>query len=637
MSAYRLGENSAKGAVGPIDADADAREIAEIRQILSGSIKEEHHRLLLQLLSGPDFEKPLGLPALDQHRSVYERLVKLAERLPAGAGDLSDPSIIAAMAEWTAVNDPSLCVAALIHYGLCIGSLVELGADNARAKRYVQELAAGRKLGAFMISELGGGNSQLATRTEARFDPATREFVVHTPDDGALKIGNVCINHRDNFGVLCARLIVGSADCGVFAFAVDLATPQEPLPGVRLSAPMEMPLVPFDYGLVGFDHVRVPFDAWLPDGASIDASGRFHDPLNDASQRLARTLTAAQNIWGPASVALAAVSRTAAAQALHFSAHRTSMARVGREVPLLSFSTQQRVLLRALATSYVMTAFANEAANEWGDALLRRSQLNRAGEASMMWAPWSTTNRKLALVKAHTAWATEEVVTQCRKHCGVAGVLLVNRFLDYLGLGQVFNDASGNNFLILLDTARMLASGAIAPSSSRATGGEWAETRRAADALRAREHQLIRTLTHEVGERSAHGEDPLEVWNPLLPTAHDAADAYALNLAIDAAVMATDTATSESVRSVLRDLTSLFVFDRAHQHAAWLISEGLVDAQQYAVFDAAITRLCDTLLPHVDTLIRAFGHAHSVVRSPIADPAQRYATALARQLNMPAA
>ncbi len=77
---------------------------------------------------------------------------------------------------------------------------------------------------------------------------------------------------------------------------------------MRLSQPMEMPLVPFDYGLVGFDHVRVPFEAWLSDGASIDSSARFSDPLGDPTKRLARSLTAAQNIWGPGSIALAAAA-----------------------------------------------------------------------------------------------------------------------------------------------------------------------------------------------------------------------------------------------------------------------------------------------------------------------------------------
>ncbi|WP_155257361.1 MULTISPECIES: hypothetical protein [Burkholderia] len=134
MNAYQM-EN------GGISGSSPARptiapEIDEIRDTLSGLAKPDHRRLLIQLLSSADFDKPLDRHSVDLHRSTYDRLVKLAGRLPAAAGNLSDPSLLSAIAEWTAVNDPSLCIAALIHYGLCIGSLVELGKDNARAQEY---------------------------------------------------------------------------------------------------------------------------------------------------------------------------------------------------------------------------------------------------------------------------------------------------------------------------------------------------------------------------------------------------------------------------------------------------------------------------------------------------------------------
>ncbi|KVU40764.1 hypothetical protein WK66_24055 [Burkholderia ubonensis] len=611
-------------------------EIDEIRDTLSGLTKPDHRRLLIQLLSSANFDKPLDRNSVDLHRSTYDRLVRLAGRLPAAAGDLSDPSLLSAIAEWTAVSDPSLCIAALIHYGLCIGSLVELGKGNVRAQEYASELAAGRKVGAFMITEIGGGNSQLATRTEARFDAASRTFVLHTPDDGALKFTNVGVNDLDKLGIVCARVVVDERDCGVFAFAVDLSTREGPLPGVRLSAPAEIPLVPFDYGLAGFDRVRVPFDAWLSDGASIDTDGRFHDPLGDANGRLVRTLTAPENVWAMGAIGLAAVSRTCVAQALHYSTHRSSMARIAPETSLMRYSTQQRGLLRALATSYVMTCFANEAAREWAHALHGRAQPDRTVSSFMMWAPWSSTNRKLALVKALTAWAAEEVAAECRLRCGVAGDLLVNRYLDYQGLGHVFNDAGGNNFLILLDTARTLAAAPAASAESDEVGSNWPEAARdAIAALRARERRLIRSLTDQVDDRTASGVDSLDVWNPLLPRARDAAETYGLNLALDAALAAADAIASEPARTLLRDLAALFAIDRAQRHGGWLISEGVMDPSRYRQLDAAFDALCERLVPHVDTFVEAFGHPHPVVRSPISDPARDYAASLARMLRVP--
>ncbi|MET1534273.1 acyl-CoA dehydrogenase family protein [Burkholderia sola] len=634
MNAYQMENGALSGS--PAVRPTIAPEIDEIRDALSGLTNPEHRRLLIQLLSSAEFDKPLDRHAVDLHRSTYDRLVRLAGRLPAAAGDLSDPSLLSAVAEWTAVNDPSLCIAALIHYGLCIGSLVELGKGNARAKAYADALAAGHKVGAFMITEIGGGNSQLATRTEARFDAASRTFVLHTPDDGALKFTNVGVNDLDKLGIVCARVIVDERDCGVFAFAVDLSTQEGPLPGVRLSAPAEIPLVPFDYGLAGFDHVRVPFDAWLSDGASIDADGRLHDPLGDPNGRLVRTLTAPENVWAMGAIGLAAVSRTCIAQALRYSTHRSSMARIAPETSLMRYSTQQRGLLRALATSYVMTCFANEAAREWAHALQGRAQPDRTAATFMMWAPWSSTNRKLALVKALTAWAAEEVAVECRLRCGVAGDLLVNRYLDYQGLGHVFNDAGGNNFLILLDTARMLAAVPAPSAVPDQAGIDWpAATRDAIAALRVREHRLIRSLAERVDAGTTSGGDSLDVWNPLLPSARDAAEAYGLNLALDAARATADAVSSEPARTLLRDLVALFAIDRAQRHGGWLISEDVLDASRYRQLDAAIDDLCARLVPHVDTFVEAFGHPHPVVRSPISDPAHDYAASLARMLHVP--
>ncbi|WP_095211547.1 acyl-CoA dehydrogenase [Burkholderia sp. ABCPW 11] len=634
MNAYQLENGGISGS--PSARPTIAPEIDEIRDTLSGLTTPDHRRLLIQLLSSADFDKPLDRHSVDLHRSTYDRLVKLAGRLPAAAGNLSDPSLLSAIAEWTAVNDPSLCIAALIHYGLCIGSLVELGKGNARAQEYASELAAGRKVGAFMITEIGGGNSQLATRVEARFDAASRSFVLHTPDDGALKFTNVGVNDLDKLGIVCARVIVDERDCGVFAFAVDLSTREGPLPGVRLSAPAEIPLVPFDYGLAGFDRVRVPFDAWLADGASIDTDGRFHDPLGDPNGRLVRTLTAPENVWAMGAIGLAAVSRTCVAQALRYSTHRSSMARIAPETSLMRYSTQQRALLRALATSYVMTCFANEAAREWALALHGRAQPDRTASSFMMWAPWSSTNRKLALVKALTAWAAEEVAAECRLRCGVAGDLLVNRYLDYQGLGHVFNDAGGNNFLILLDTARTLAAAPAASAGSDEGGSNWpAPARDAIAALRARERRLIRSLADQVDDRTASGVDSLDVWNPLLPRARDAAEAYGLNLALDAALAAADAVASEPARALLRDLAALFAIDRAQRHGGWLISEGVMDPSGYRQLDAATDALCARLVPHVDTFVEAFGHPHPVVRSPISDPTHDYAASLARMLRVP--
>ena len=150
---------------------------------------------------------------------------------------------------------------------------------------------------------------------------------------------------------------------------------------------------------------------------------------------------------------------------------------------------------------------------------------------------------QLSLVKALT---TDELITECRLRCGVAGQLTVNRYTEYEGLAHVFNDAGGNNFLILLDMARTLMSTPSPATEPVPIDAPLAENAGIAlNQLREREYRLIRTLAENVTTRPAGGLDPLEVWNPLLRTARDVAKAYGLGIAMQTAITADETIDDE--------------------------------------------------------------------------------------------
>ncbi|SMF98387.1 acyl-CoA dehydrogenase family protein [Burkholderia singularis] len=617
-----------------LDNHDAAAPAARIRRILSSPIQPAMHDMLAGLMMDQRCRHRVGWSARAQHYSTYERMLGLAGKLPRGAGDLSDPSLLLGVAEWAAVNDPSVCFLFLIQYALCIGTLVELGKDNVYARKYALELAQGTKAGAYMITEIGNSNSQIAVRVEARYDAQAREFVLHTPDDGALKFTNVGINNLDKIGIVCARLFVDEKDCGVFAFVLDISDRHGPRPGVRLSSPAEIAYLPLDYGFAGFDNVRVPFEAWLSDGATIDAAGRFHDPLDSANARMVRSLIAPDNIWAMSGSALCAVARASAAQTLSYSMRRSSAARIAAEVPLLSYYSQRRAVFRALATSYVTTCFAKDAARQWGDTLHRRAAPKDEETQHIVWAPWSATNKRLSLVKALTTWATEEVIAECRLHCGVAGQLTVNRYIEYEGLAHAFNDAGGNNFLILLDMARTLVSTPLPDAPPVPVDVPLPENAASAfNRLRTREYRLTRQLTEDVAARTAEGFDLLDIWNPLLPIARDAAQAHGLCMAMQTAISMAETVDDVEGRTILRDLSALFILDQTDRHAAWLMSEALLSDQEYRSIGVSIDRLCERLVRYADTLVAAFGYPHAVIQSPVSDPDADYVTSLLRAVN----
>ncbi|MFE2104385.1 acyl-CoA dehydrogenase [Kitasatospora sp. NPDC059463] len=606
--------------------------VRAITDVLAGPVAPGTRAAVASLLTQDALRPAEGLRALDLHRSTYDRLARLVRHLPASGIDSTDPAALLALAEWTAVVDPSLCIATVIHYALCIGTLAEFAHDDPTAVGYLRALESGGLAGAFMITEIGAGNSQLAVRTEAVFDPAAREFVLHTPDDGALKFTNAGISDRPKLGVVCARLVVGGADRGVFPFVLMLSDGAGPRPGVRMSSPAEIPLVPFDYALAGFDHVRLPYIAWLRDTARIDPDGAFHDPLGDPDLRLLRTLVGPENVWAMASVALAAVGRASAALALGHSVRRRTMARIAPESVLLNYRTQRRALFGALATSYVATCLANDAARDWSDRIRGRRSPGTAATAPMTWAPWAPANRALALAKAVAAWAAEETAAECRLRCGVAGELAVNRFQSYEGLGHVFNDAGGNNLLTLLDTARALVAAPdirhppTAPDVASPT-----DPRRWLFLARSLEYRLVAELSDAVAGEVARSRDSFDRWNPHLETAREAGRAHADRRALEAAVTTTAAVADPRARSLLHTLTAVHALRHQQRAAGRLIGEGLLETGHHRSTEDALNELCDTLADHTDALVEAFGYPPTATGAPLGHVGS-YASALAGRL-----
>ncbi|WP_420235032.1 acyltransferase domain-containing protein [Pseudomonas sp. ABY48] len=608
------------------------RTVRSLVDAIEGGISKEMSGQAAQILASLDLSHRIGMDNHELHRGTYARLRALIKALPANIRLFDEPGLMLALSQSLGVIDPSLFIAFAIQYGLCVGTLIEFEQGNPGAIRLRQALESGEKVGAYMITEIGSSNSQIANRTEAVFDLASRSFTLHTPDNGALKFTNVGISDQAKIGVVCARLKIDGRDCGVYPFALDISDHRGPRPGGRLSSPAEIPLVPFDYGLAGFDHVQLPYCAWLSGSAFIDEQGVLHDSLTEPDERLVRTLVAPAHVWAMAAVAMCAVARASVGLALSHSLRRSTMARIGADASLLSYSTQRRALFGALATTYVTTCQVNHEVEGWMQRVRERSTRRTADASTLTWAPWSSANRSLALSKALCTWGVEQVISECRLRCGVAGDLTLNRFMEYQGLAHVFNDAGGNNLLIVLDTAKSLCASALDLPLEFSGSARLLEPEYWLFLFRTREYRLVSRLKADVGAGEALGSDQMQVWNPLLVRARAVGEAHGLRLFLEHALQALSVVPQPEVKKMLGDLTALFVLERIEQHAAWFISEGLLELDAYRQLEGEITALCDQLAQHTPQWIAAFGYPGDATQAPIADDLD-YASALANALH----
>ncbi|MBD0840990.1 acyl-CoA dehydrogenase [Streptomyces sp. TRM68416] len=587
----------------------------EMHRLLHGTCDPSFLSALHKALA--DDHGPHAAKAGDGGGQLLHRLRLLGETLPAADRLLDDPARLAAVHAWAAVADPSLCLAALVHHLLCLGSVVQLadGRGEHLGPR-MEALRKGRAKGVYLITEAGQANSHLATRTRADHDPATGEFVLHTPDPQAAKFGSAGTLDVPQTAVVLARVFTDGTDRGVFAFVVDLTGDDGLLPGVEVSSPLGLGALPLDYVLVRFHRVRVPYAGWLADGAGIAGDGTFHDPAGSGERRLQRTLRVGQGLWAIMPAVAAATTRQAAVQAVNYARQRRTQGRLAPGVPLLAYRTQQRAVLGALADAFALTCAAGGARTVWTESLSVPAAPagGRAGE--MGFTPWAAVSRPLAAYKAAAVRLAAEVTADCRRRCGFSGYLDVNRLTAYHGFHHAFDAAGGDSQLIFYDIGRSLTEeGGPAPgdtpSPPPAASPHWWPA-----IVRRHRERLTRHLSEQL--RATDPSAPFDAWNPLLEDVGLLGEVYANALMADDVIRTLDGIRDHDLAQALRPLAALHGVMAARRWSGSLLAHGTLHPADVRRLPEVADELCDAVAPHLPLLVEAFAHPADIATAPLA-------------------
>jgi acyl-CoA oxidase len=112
--------------------------------------------------------------------------------------------------------------------------------------------------------------------TTAHYDPTTKEFVINTPSDKAMKFWIGGASKTSNTSVIFAQLFVGGKCHGPHAFLVPIRdkTNHMPLPGVTLGdCGKKQGLDGIDNGFMIFDNVRIPRENLLNRFSNVNDQG----------------------------------------------------------------------------------------------------------------------------------------------------------------------------------------------------------------------------------------------------------------------------------------------------------------------------------------------------------------------------
>ncbi|MEU9186267.1 acyl-CoA dehydrogenase [Streptomyces sp. NPDC048484] len=569
------------------------------------------------LLDTPAFTQSAPPTGPARHARTYRRLQALGLLGGGAIAVYQDPVRMLASLEWSAVVDPPVFLAATVQYTVCVPAMRELGHPGPYLSELIDEIDRHEAFGSIMITEVGRGNSHLATRTEARFDPADRTFSLTTPDPGAAKfMSHVAGSERAHTAIVYAKLVHGGRHCGVFPFAVRIRDGATVTAGVRIAELPETTAVPLNYALVSFEGTRVPYDGWLRDTAEITADGEFTDPLGDPDLRLMRSLAGSSNASTGAAAALTAAARAAVTIGLRYSGQRLTMGRLGPGLPVLRFRTQQEALYTVLAEVCAASLLAAGVKSRYVEE--RRGSRSQVQSGRPVWAPWAAVSREQALAKAAATRVLERAAGVCRERSGAQGLLSVNRLLEYEGLAQVYQAAAGDNLLIRLDTGKQLVEDAdYTPPSG---GGITAHPISAEDvrALAAtQEHTLLSGLRERLNSASVEEMSPLDIWNPLLSRVLDLADAHQRRLLLDA--FETGAAHPGPQATALRAFQRLYGLDLLEQTLAWHLENGTLSRSDAARVHAEREQALDAVIPHVEVLLDGFALPPARLQSPMAD------------------
>lgn len=270
------------------------------------------------------------------------------------------------LGELLALVDLSTTVKTGVQYSLWGGSVLSLGTEKHR-QQYYEDIDAFRLPGCFAMTELGHGSNVAGLQTEAVLDLTTDEWVLSTPDDGALKwwIGNAAEDGQA--ATVFARLKIPQGkegggtltliDHGVHAFVVPIRDgrpgPGNTLPGVEvMDCGYKVGLQGVDNGALRFKGARVPRENLLDRFARVERGGEYSSEFSPG-KRFAATLGELTGGRVGLSCSSLAVLKGAVTIAVRYSATRTQFGPPGgAEVAVLDYPSQQEKLMPLLATAY---------------------------------------------------------------------------------------------------------------------------------------------------------------------------------------------------------------------------------------------------------------------------------------------
>lgn len=618
-------------------------------------------RAAREMIKDPAFWRVDGL-SMDEHRErVLSQMHLLVDNggvhraFPKEyGGEANNGANIAGFTELVAA-DPSLQIKSGVQWGLFGSAVLQLGTEEHHGK-WLPGIMSLEIPGAFAMTETGHGSDVAAIGTTATYDPATEEFVIHTPFRGAWKdyLGNAALHGIA--ATVFAQLITNGVNHGVHCFYVPLRDENgDFLPGIGGEDDgLKGGLNGIDNGRLHFDQVRVPRTNLLNKYGDVAPDGTYSSHISSPGRRfftmLGTLVQGRVSLDGAASWASAIaldIAITYANQRRQFDSGAGS-----DEVVLLDYGKHQRRLLTRLATTYA-SIFAHDEFLQKFDAVFSGAADTDEDREDL--------ETLAAALKPLSTWHALDTLQEAREACGGNGFLFDNRLVGLRADLDIYVTFEGDNNVLLQlvgkrllsdfgkqfsgKDAKALAAYAVGHTAGKVFHGaglrrlgqavsDFGSTARAIErGLRAdQQHELLTGRVQQMVSdiagrlRPASGLSPADaaaLFNANQSELIETARAHGELLQWEAFTDAVNSVTDEGTKRVLTWLRDLFGLGLIEKHLAWYLINGRLSSQRAAAVSSYIDRLCLRLRPHAQDLVDAFGYAPEHLRAPIASGAEQ--------------
>jgi acyl-CoA oxidase len=629
-----------------------------LRTLLDGPYPDTRERVRWWL-SQPGNE-PVDDLSIEAHR---ERVLDWVRELssegdtamgyPVQYGGKGSPGRSVTSFETLAMGDLSLLVKCGVQFGLFGGAILHLGTARHH-ERYLRDVAAMDLPGCFAMTETGHGSDVQSLETTATYDPATEEFVIHSPTPTARKdyIGGAAETAR--VAAVFAQLITpDGVNHGVHCLVVPIRDDLgNDMPGVTTSdCHYKGGLPGVDNGRIVFDHVRVPRENLLNRYADVAPDGTYSSPIENPGRRfftmLGTLIRGRVTVGGSA----AAAARVALDIATRYALQRRQFEapKSDNEVLIMDYLVHQRRLLPLIAKSYALQFAQNELVAKCHE--LQTSDNPDAEEQRELEA-------RAAGLKAANTWHASKAIQEAREACGGAGYLAENRLIALRADTDVFTTFEGDNHVLTQLVAKELLT-AYADDIKGMSPVEWVRfaanfagervlKRTSAETIiqtvldsrqdneeegslfnrgtqvkmfEDREEYLLSTVARRL-QGKAKEMSAFDAFNAVQDHVLHAASAHIDRIILEAFVAGIAACEDDAARELLEDVCDLYALSVIEDDKAWFMEHRYLSTERAKAVTRGINERCRTLRPHIETLVDGFGIPEQLRYAAMLDPAE---------------